>query len=98
MCARDRDQELEDEFEAQVRSERALIEKGRREKGQTFWSYLGLIGVVGWSVVVPMVAGLFVGVWVDGKFGGGYRWTLGLLVFGLSVGCYNAWRLITKEH
>ncbi len=98
MCAHDDDkEELEDEFEVRVRRQRELIEKGRREKGQSFWGYVGLIGAVGWSVVVPMVLGVFLGLWLDRKFGTGSRWTIALLLFGLCVGCVNAWRTITKE-
>jgi len=96
MCPRD-DDELEDEFETHVRRRRALIEQGRREKGMTFWRYVGLIGAVGWSVVVPMILGVLLGRLMDGKFETTYEWTLGLLVFGLAVGCYNAWRMVTKE-
>ena len=89
--------ELEDEFEVRVRRQRALIEKGRREKSQSFWTYVGLIGAVGWSVAVPMVLGGFLGLWLDRKFATGSKWTFGLLVIGLFVGCVNAWRLITKK-
>ena len=92
-----RDDELEDEFEIRVQRQRARIEQGRREKGQSFWNYVGLIGTVGWSVVVPMLLGTLLGVWLDRKFETASRWTLGLLVFGLSMGCLNAWRTITKE-
>ena len=91
------DDELEDEFETCVRRQRERIENGRRRKGQSFWLYLGLIGTVGWSIVVPMVLGILLGLWIDRKFGGGYKWTLGLLTFGLGMGCFNAWRLISKE-
>jgi len=97
MCARDKDDELEDEFETRVRRQRELIERGRREKGQSFWQYVGLIGVVGWSVVVPMALGVFLGLWIDGKYDTGSRWTLALLLLGLCMGCVNAWRMITKE-
>lgn len=103
MCARDdgpfgeSDDELEDEFESSVRRQRARIEKGRREKGESFWRYVGLIGTVGWSVSVPMILGTLLGLWIDGKAGTGWRWTLGLLVFGLMVGCLNAWRMVTRE-
>ena len=44
-----------------------------------------------------MILGTLLGLWIDGKAGTGWRWTLGLLVFGLMVGCVNAWRMITKE-
>ena len=97
MLAKDDEDELEDEFEARVRRQRELMEKGREEKGQSFWRYVGLIGVVGWSVVVPMVLGVLLGLLLDRKLGTGFRWTLGLLLFGLCIGCVNAWRMITKE-
>ena len=97
MSAPDSDDELEDEFEVQVRHQTARIERGKKEKGESFWLYVGLIGVVGWSVVVPMVLGVLLGVWLDRRLGTGYTWTMGLLVFGLGMGCFNAWRSITKE-
>ncbi len=100
MSARDRndlDDELEDEFEIRIRRQCARIEKGREERGDSFWLYLGLIGVVGWSIVLPMVVGLMVGRWIDRSYGTGYTWTMGLLLFGLFMGCLNAWRSITKE-
>jgi len=46
---------------------------------------------------VPMVLGVLLGRWLDGRFEKGY-WAPGLLVFGLAIGCYNAWRMIVKEH
>ncbi len=97
MFEHDKDDELEDEFEVRVGRQRAMIEKGRIEKGQTFWNYVGLIGAVGWSVVVPMVVGVLLGPWLDRKLGTGWRLTLALLILGLFVGCLNAWRLITRE-
>jgi len=96
MPARD-DGELDDEFEVRVRRQTERIEKGRREKGQSFWNYVGLIGTIGWSVVIPMVGGVLLGRYLDRRSGGGWRWTLGLLVFGLALGCWSAWRSITRE-
>ena len=98
MCPHDNDDELEDEFEAQVQRQRARIEQGRREKGMNFWQYLGLIGAVGWGVVVPMAAGVWLGWMIDKNTDSTYEWTLGLLGLGLGLGCYNAWRMVTKEH
>lgn len=97
MCPRDDENELEDEFEVRVERQRTLIERGRREKGTSFWQYVGLIGAVGWSVVVPMLIGVLLGRLMDRKLETTYEWTLGLLVLGLAVGCYNAWRIVTKE-
>lgn len=97
MRAHENEDELEDEFEIRVRRQRELIERGRQEKGQSFWKYVGLIGVVGWSVVVPMVLAVLLGLWIDRKFETGSRWTIALLLLGLCMGCLNAWRMITKE-
>lgn len=91
------DDELDDEFQTTVHRQRKRIEHGRKEKGQSFWRYVGLIGMVGWSVVVPMVLGTLLGLWLDRKFETGFKWTLGLMVFGLIMGCLNAWRSISKE-
>jgi ATP synthase protein I len=98
MCARDNNDELEDEFETRVRRQKERIEQGRREKGQSFWKYVGLIGVVGWGVAVPTAVGVLLGLWIDRRYDTGSRWTLILLVLGLCMGCLNAWRMITKEH
>ena len=97
MCARDDRDELEDEFEVHVRRQGARMEKARAERGQSFWRYVGLIGAVGWGVVVPMTLGVLLGVWIDRRYSTGTRWTLTLLLFGLLIGCLNAWRIITKE-
>ena len=77
---------------------KAACREGRREKGESFWGYVGLIGAVGWGIVLPMIIGVGVGLWLDRRFGSGSRLTLLLLLLGLSVGCVNAWRTITREH
>lgn len=97
MCALNSDDDFEDEFETTIRQRRTLIEKGRKEEGASFWNYVGLIGAVGWAVVVPMLAGIAAGLFLDKKTGGGYAWTLGLLLTGLCMGCFNGWRIINKE-
>lgn len=96
MSARD-DEELEDEFAVSVRRQRKRIEKARRMKDLSFWRYVGLIGAVGWSVVVPMGLGALLGLWLDRRYATGTTWTLALLVAGLAMGCLNAWRTINKE-
>ncbi len=57
----------------------------------------GLFGVVGWSVVVPTLLGIALGVWIDGRSGSPYSWTLMLMLVGLALGCANAWYWVRKE-
>jgi ATP synthase protein I len=56
-----------------------------------------MMGLVGWSVVVPMLAGPALGVWLDNRHPSHYSWTLMLLVIGLVIGCLNAWHWVSKE-
>jgi len=61
------------------------------------WSGLGMMGLVGWSVVVPTLLGAALGSWLDKHHPGHHAWTLALLVAGLVLGCVNAWRWVVKE-
>ncbi len=61
------------------------------------WLGLGMMGLVGWSVVVPTLLGLALGSWIDHQHWDQHSWTLALLVAGLVLGCFNAWHWVTKE-
>ena len=79
----------------EIREKRRL--RAGKKKGETFWFGLGTFGLVGWSVALPMVGAVFLGIWIDSKYPGGYSWTLMLLVFGLVLGCFNAWTWISRQ-
>jgi len=53
---------------------------------------LGQIGVLGWIVVTPMLAGIFAGRWLAGRFHSGLFWTAPLLMLGAALGCWSAWK------
>jgi ATP synthase protein I len=72
------------------RSERQ--ERAQREGEPSFGRYLAQVGVLGWTIVVPTLLGVFIGRWVDQRFGTGIFWTGPLLVVGLGIGCWAAWR------
>lgn len=72
--------------------------RGRREKEHYgVWFGLGTIGVVGWSVAIPTLIGIAVGVWIDRTWPSGYSWTLMLLIIGVILGCMNAWFWVKRE-
>ena len=71
--------------------------KARRETQRSLWFGMGMFGVVGWSVAVPTVLGVIVGVWVDRRWPSRYSWTLMLLFIGVVVGCLNAWFWVRQE-
>jgi ATP synthase protein I len=68
-----------------------------RARQRSPWFALGLYGVVGWSIVLPTLAGIALGVWIDRRWPSAYSWTLMLLAGGVIVGCWNAWRWIALE-
>jgi ATP synthase protein I len=61
------------------------------------WFGLGMMGLVGWSVVIPTLLGAVLGAWLDKSHPGNHPWTLALLVAGLVLGCANAWHWVSKE-
>jgi len=70
--------------------------KARKSK-QGVWFGLGMMGLVGWSVVVPTLLGAALGIWIDNHHQGNHSWTLMLLIIGLVIGCLNAWHWVDKE-
>ena len=56
-----------------------------------------MMGLIGWSVVVPTLLGAGLGVWLDEHHPGKHAWTLALLMAGLALGCLNAWHWVAKE-
>ncbi len=71
--------------------------EGRASKGREVWFGLGMFGLVGWSVAIPSVAGIAVGVWLDMTYPGRISWTLTCLVAGVALGCLNAWYWVKRE-
>ena len=68
-----------------------------RKSTQGVWFGLGMMGLVGWSVVVPTLLGAALGIWLDKHHPGKHPWTLALLMAGLALGCLNAWYWVAKE-
>ena len=77
--------------------------KGVRQRGERHMRWLregdpsvaqrlAQIGVLGWMIVVPMLIGVFGGRWLDERFNSGLFCTAPLLILGLALGCWSAWK------
>ncbi len=84
-------------FSQAVGAQAARKRKAQRHAGQGVWFGLGMMGLIGWSVVVPTLLGAALGIWLDSRHPGSYSWTLMLLLIGLIIGCLNAWHWVVKE-
>ena len=74
--------------------------EARREGDRGVWFGLGMFGLVGWSVTVPTLLGVGIGMFLDARLTGGpgtVSWTLTGLVVGIAVGCANAWYWVRRE-
>jgi ATP synthase protein I len=69
----------------------------RRTKSEQIWFGLGAFGIIGWSVAVPTVLGILLGLWLDARFPGDFSWTVALIFAGITLGCFNAWYWMNRE-
>lgn len=79
----------------QVESKQERMIRGRDHRDAVLRS-IAILGVIGWSVVLPTLVGVAAGVWIDGRWPGRFSWTLALMMTGLLLGCANAWLRIRR--
>jgi len=77
------------------RAERRL--RARQRAQRTAWFGLGMFGLVGWSVAIPTLLGIALGLWLDARWPGRPSWTLTFLLIGVALGCLNAWYWVRQE-
>jgi ATP synthase protein I len=75
-----------------VRRQRQRHQRWLREGEPSMARFIGQIGVLGWIIVIPTLAGLLIGRWLDHTFGSGIFWSAPLLLVGVVIGCWSAWR------
>ena len=83
-------------FSKQIEKKEKRKMKAMEHKNNV-WFGLGMMGMVGWSVVVPALLGAFSGVWLDKRYPQSFSWTLTLLIAGLITGSAVAWYWVDKE-
>jgi len=94
--SRDRRRAILRKFATEVERKGALKIRGRDEQDQTVWFGLGMFGVIGWSVAIPTLIGVAIGLWIDQTWPTQFSWTLMLLIGGVMIGCLNAWYWVRK--
>ncbi len=100
VCVTDKSPKKTDphrDFRRKVRETQKRKMRAKRQGDQGVWFGLGMFGLVGWSVAIPALLAIALGVWVDASYQSPYSWTLMLLVIGVGLGCLNAWYWVSRE-
>lgn len=87
----------EDRRSEEIGRQAQRMKAARDNPGPSPLRGLGVFGMIGWSVAVPAVAGAFLGLWLDRVAPQGFSWTLALIVAGVVVGAFLAWRWVDRE-
>jgi ATP synthase protein I len=97
LTPRERRLKLAEVFTKKIGTKEARKIKGKTQKDNGIWFGLGVAGVVGWSVVIPTLIGTAIGLWIDKTWPSRFSWALMLLIFGVGLGCVNAWYWVKKS-
>ena len=87
----------EDNFQEQIRDKERRKLKARLQKKASVWRGFSVFGLIGWSVAIPTLLLLMIGVWLDDHYHTARSYTLILLVAGLCLGCLNAWYWLDRK-
>ncbi|MBF8269272.1 MAG: ATP synthase protein I [Gammaproteobacteria bacterium] len=84
-------------LKARIEKQAQRMQKAEREQS-TLLSQTVFTGTLGLVLVLPIIAGAYIGLWLDSMTAAySVRWTVGLIMLGLIIGVFNVYYLI-KEH
>ena len=79
-------------------SDRADVQVQRPKRGTgSSLQLLARAPSLGWDMAVPIVGGVLLGRYLDVRFGGAYKWTLGLLALGVLVSLGSLYNLYVDQ-
>lgn len=80
----------------QVEQQARRMKKAEDER-PTIMSQTIYIGTLGLLFVLPVVAGAYIGYWLDSTAAGySERWTISLILLGVFIGMYNVYHFIKE--
>ncbi|MCT8973714.1 AtpZ/AtpI family protein [Microbaculum marinisediminis] len=75
----------------------ARTQGAREDPEPSLGMRFGQIGILGWTIVVPTLVGLFAGRWLDRVFETGVFFSAPLLMLGAAFGFWSAWRWMHRQ-
>jgi len=91
------DSDYRSDLERKISTKEKRKLQARQDEHRTVWFGLGTFGLVGWSVTIPALFGIALGIWIDTRLPSRFSWTLMLMVLGVALGCLNAWHWVVRE-
>lgn len=82
----------EDALLRAAREEAARARRARRDPEPSLGARLGHIGLLGWMIVMPVLAGVWIGRQLDRALGTGVMLSGALVMLGAALGLWFAWR------
>jgi len=67
------------------------------EGERPLWQNLSMVGALGWLIVAPTLAGMFLGRWLDRSLGTGVLFSGALIFAGVSLGFFMAWKRMNEK-
>lgn len=92
------DQSRDDEMDTAIRRHIQRQKTGETDGSVNVSQHLARIGVLGWTIITPPLAGLLVGRWLDHRTGSGVAFSAALLLAGFAVGGWSAWKWMSHPH
>jgi ATP synthase protein I len=87
----------EHEFEEAVKQAHSRREHWLQTGEWPMARALAMMGRFGWTIVVPMLIGVFVGRWLDHIFHSGVFWTAALVFLGATLGFWAVWKRMNSQ-
>lgn len=87
----------ENDFPETIQSKEQRKKRSRERGRHGILFGMGMFGVVGWSVAIPTLLFLALGIWIDAHYDTRFSWTLMMLAIGITVGSITAWYWIREE-
>ena len=86
-----------DKLRDDVAHQVARMQKAERER-DTLLAQAAYLGTLGLLFILPVVAGAYLGRWLDEKASGyPFHWTISLILLGVGIGAFNVAQFIRRR-
>lgn len=87
-----------DQRKLETEVQEQIDRKRRAQRGAgTLLARTAYLGTLGLTLTLPIVAGAYLGAWLDGHAKGfSFSWTVSLIVVGVFVGAFNAYWFVRQ--